>query len=260
LSGLDFDDERSRLIEAMYTVPDIVRRRAEIARLLAPRPGERLLDIGCGPGFVCAELAAAVGREGAVAGVDASTSMLALARRRLADHSNVSLREADAVRLPFDDASFDGAVSTQVYEYVADIDAALAELARVLKPGGRALVLDTDWPSICWHSSDPERMTRVLAAWDEHLAHPALPRVLSSKLRASGFRIETVEPFVLLNAELEPATYSFGVLGGIAAFVPGRGGVTEAEAQAWASDLFELGGAGDYFFSLVQYSFVLTRS
>ncbi|MFT4569668.1 MAG: hypothetical protein ACI91F_000536 [Candidatus Binatia bacterium] len=83
--------------------------------------------------------------------------------------------------------------------------------------------------------------------------------MLAPKLRAAGFRIDAVEPFVLLNAELYPETYSFGVLGGIAAFVPGRGGVTVAESEAWASDLFELGAAGAYFFSLIQYSYVLTR-
>ncbi|MFT4569667.1 MAG: hypothetical protein ACI8TX_002542 [Hyphomicrobiaceae bacterium] len=44
MAGLDFDDERSRLVEAMYTVPDIVRRRSEILRLLDPRAGERVLD------------------------------------------------------------------------------------------------------------------------------------------------------------------------------------------------------------------------
>lgn len=259
MSILEFDEERSRLVEAMYTVPDIVRRRAEILKLLAPQKGESVLDIGCGPGFVSAQISSEVGREGHVTGIDASKSMLGLAEKRLAEQPNAELRQADATSLPFEDASFDAAVSTQVYEYVADIDGALRELARVVKPGGRALVLDTDWPSICWHSSDPERMKRILEAWDEHLAHPALPRTLSGKLGAAGFRLDRIEPFVLFNPEFDPATYSFGILGGIAGFVPGRRGVTDAESQAWAADLFELGAQGEYFFSLAQFSFLATR-
>ncbi|MFT5041567.1 MAG: ubiquinone/menaquinone biosynthesis C-methylase UbiE, partial [Hyphomicrobiaceae bacterium] len=95
--------------------------------------------IGCGLGFVSAEIAAVVGRDGYVAGIDESASMLALAERRLAERSNTELREADAVSLPFDYKSFDAAVSTQVYEYVSDIDAALLELARVLRPGMNTL-------------------------------------------------------------------------------------------------------------------------
>jgi arsenite methyltransferase len=56
--------------------------------------------------------------------------------------------EGDALAMPFPDASFDAAASTQVYEYVEDMAAALAEARRVLRPGGRLLVLDTDWDSI----------------------------------------------------------------------------------------------------------------
>jgi SAM-dependent methyltransferase len=78
--------------------------------------------------------------------------------------------------------AFDAAVCTQVYEYVADMPAALAHARRLLTPGGRLLVLDTDWDSIVWRTGDEARMTRVLAAWDEHLVHRDLPRRLPQLL------------------------------------------------------------------------------
>ena len=148
-----------------------------------------MLDIGSGPGFLAAEMAAEVGPDGRVHGVDPSESMLASARRRGAP---VEYGIGDALALPFPDEHFDVAVCTQVYEYVEDIAAALAEARRVLRTGGRLLVLDTDWDSIVWHSADRERMQRVLAAWNEHLADPYLPRRLPGLLRAAG--LEPTKP------------------------------------------------------------------
>src|SRR3954470_11006026 len=78
----------------------------------------------------------------------------------------------DASQLPFPDGSFDAAVSTQVYEYLEDVPRALREARRVLRRGGRLLVLDTDWDSVVWHSSDPARMARLLDVWSTHLADP----------------------------------------------------------------------------------------
>jgi arsenite methyltransferase len=59
----------------------------------------------------------------------------------------------------------------------------------VLRPGGRVLVLDTDWDSIVWRSGDDERMERVLAAWEEHLVDPHLPRSLKGSLERAGFEV-----------------------------------------------------------------------
>jgi SAM-dependent methyltransferase len=167
------------------------------------------------------------------------------------------LAEGDATSLPFPDASFDAAVSTQVYEYVADMPAALAEARRVLAPGGRLLILDTDWDSIVWRSSDDARMARVLLAWDEHLVHRDLPRRLPSLLAGAGFTLERSEVVPLLNVGDGRRTYSAGVLELIAAFVAGRGDVTPDEAEAWAADLRGMGP--DYFFSLNRYLFVAVR-
>jgi ubiquinone/menaquinone biosynthesis C-methylase UbiE len=126
----------------------------------ALQPGERVLDTGSGPGLV-AEMAEVVGQSGRVTGLEVSDSMLALGRRRCADPSfreRVAFVKADAAALPFPDGTFDLAVSTQVYEYVADLKAAFAELHRVLRPGGRALV----------NATAPDRL-------DEALCRPPPP-------------------------------------------------------------------------------------
>ena len=139
-----FDEEASKQLETLYRIGDVVRRRGLVRSSLAAAPGERILDVGCGPGFFCAELQEQVGPAGLVVGVDSSPAMLALAARRCEGRKNVQLYGADATSLPVEDASFDGAVCVQVLEYVADIPAGLSELYRALRPGGRVVVWDVE--------------------------------------------------------------------------------------------------------------------
>jgi arsenite methyltransferase len=243
---LQFDEETAKQVEATYQTPDVVEQRRATRALLALRPGERVLDIGSGPGFLAAEMAAEVGPEGKVVGVDPSDSMLEMGRRRDAP---VEFVAGDAVALPFDDESFDAVASTQVYEYVAEMPAALAEARRVVRTGGRLLILDTDWDSIVWHSSDRDRMLRVLEKWNDHLADPYLPRRLPGLLRGAGFDLAEVTIIPILNRGTDPEAFSRGVMPVIANFVGD---------QEWADDLLGLGD--DYFFSLNRYVFVAYKS
>jgi len=264
---LRFDADDARRVEALYLTPDVVEQRREVVRLLAPAAGERVLDIGSGPGLLAGELAAAVGPTGRVCGVDVSADMLALAQARAlrTGSAPVEYLTAGAQRLPYPDDTFDLAVSTQVMEYVPDVAAALAEAYRVLRPGGRLLLLDTDWDSIVWHARDAGRMRRVLAAWDQHLVDPYLPRTLTGGLRAAGFTTAAPRVLPMLNAGASavaasntgPATYSAGLIDIVAAFVVNRDGLTATDVAAWAADLNSLGP--DYFFSLNRYLFVAVK-
>ena len=101
--GLAFDEETGKQLEALYRIDDALRRRGLARAALAVRPGERVLDVGCGPGFYCAELLEEVGPDGSVVGLDGSAQMLALAERRCGGDARVELREADATSLPVED-------------------------------------------------------------------------------------------------------------------------------------------------------------
>ena len=256
---MPFDEAASRRIEATYSTPDVIEQRRIIRAALGLEPGQDVLDIGSGPGFLACEMAEAVGPGGSVRGIDSSDAMLSVARQRrpTTGSAPVEFGPGQATELPFPDGAFDVVTSTQVYEYVHDIPAALAEARRVLRPGGRLLVLDTDWDTIAWRSSDADRMRKILAAWDEHLADPYLPRRLTSLLTRTGFTVTRRSAIPLFNAGYDTDTFSAGLIGFIAAFVPGRAGVTAADVNAWAEDLTRLGA--DYFFSLNRYLFLAVK-
>ena len=256
---MKFDEQTSRRMEAMYTSPDVIARRRAVMEALAPRSGERIIDIGSGPGLMAAELADAVSERGKVCGVDSSQDMITLSSARLGNRPWLDFRVADATTLPYPDRSFDAAVCVQVLEYVQNIENALSELYRVLRPGGRAVIVDTDWDSIVWHASDTNLMGRVLKAWGEHLHDPYLPRTLSRKLKVAGFVLRQRSVINMFNPTYDENSISGGLIGIMAGFVPGRQSVSEDEAKLWASDLWALGDRGDYFFSLTQFLFLVSR-
>ena len=254
--GLEFDAETSRRVEALYLTPDVVAQRCQVLKALELTEGERVLDIGSGPGFLAYEMAAAVGPTGRVRGIDISEAMLAMARKRCAAQPWTEFHHADATKLPFPDEGFDAAVSTQVYEYVADIPRALAELYRVTRPGGRVVILDTDYGSLVIHTENEDRMARVLSAWNEHFVHAGLPRTLSRHLRDAGFTVRQRDVIPMFNPEYRENTYGKGLLGIMAAFAAGRKGVSQEEANSWIAEFSELGRQGKFFFSLNRYFFV----
>ena len=112
--------------------------------VLAPREGEHVLEIGFGPGVDVTRLSRAVGERGRVSGVDISREMVrqATARNRAAVRAGrVHVSEGSAVSLPYESATFDAAYSTNSAQYWPDLAAGMSEVRRVLRPGGRALIV-----------------------------------------------------------------------------------------------------------------------
>ncbi len=253
-----YDSIAAERWETLYTAPKIVARRRLALGMLALRPGERVLDVGFGPGFFSEDMARAVGRTGRVDGIDLSDSMLAMAASRCADFPTVALRLGDATELPYEAGTFDAALASQVYAYVHDTAAAFRELARVLRAGGRALVVDIDWGSLIWPAPDTERMNRILSTWATVFADPFLPRTLGQRLRTAGLVTVRSESVALYTTDLDP--YVRGVIKLIGGAVAGKNGVTHEEVEAWEDDLERRAAAGEHFFSLNQYLFLVRKT
>ncbi|WP_347753759.1 methyltransferase domain-containing protein [Agrococcus sp. ProA11] len=153
---------------------------------LGARAGGRILDVAIGTGLTLPHYPT----DAAVTGIDISSGMLAIARQRAAELGRaVELREGDAQQLPFADASFDTVVCALALCCVPDPARAVAEMHRVLVPGGRLLLLDhigSSWTPIRWTQQLLERVTVPTAG--EHFTRRSLPLVV-----AAGFTIDEAE-------------------------------------------------------------------
>ncbi|MDF0495139.1 methyltransferase domain-containing protein [Bradyrhizobium yuanmingense] len=258
MSGLEFTEDAARRLEHLYLTKDVVEQRAETVRLLAPLSGEHVLDVGCGPGFLCESISSLVGSDGAVVGIDISGDLIELCRRRSPPRW-LSYAVGDATQLAQPATSFDAVVCTQVVEYIQDVSRALTEAFRVLKEGGRAVFVATDWDSVIWFSDLPDRMALVLKSWETHCAHPRLPRSLGARLVSAGFRVDEAVVFPILNLQWVDTAYSTGLAGFIRDFVGRKNELPAEELSQWYDELARLNETGRYFFSSNRYIFLASK-
>jgi arsenite methyltransferase len=254
MSGLMFTDDAARQLESLYMTRDIVSQRSATLEQLGLSKGESVLDVGSGPGFLAESVADAVGTSGRVVGVDISDDLVARSKRRN-NRSWLSFCVGDATALDEPDAAYDAVVCTQVAEYIPEVDEALSEVERVLKPGGRYVIVATDWDGVVWHSGSPERMSRIMRSWEAHCAHPRLPRHLKNHLLKAGLEIQRASAFPILNLAWSNDSYSKGLSALICDFVRSKGGINAKSALSWYQELSELSKQGDYFFSSTRFMF-----
>jgi SAM-dependent methyltransferase len=169
------------------------RRASEVLAFLWPhlRPGLRVLDCGCGPGSITADVAALVA-PGEVVGIDLEPSQLEIARQRAAERglANVRFEVGSVYELPFPEASFDVAYAHTVIQHVREPVRALREMRRVLKPGGVVGVRDEDWGTFLWEPRDAlveQARSLLLRVWQHDGGDPYYPRHQRRLLREAGF-------------------------------------------------------------------------
>jgi cyclopropane fatty-acyl-phospholipid synthase-like methyltransferase len=90
MSGLEFTEEAARQLEALYLTSDVIAQRSETLRKLQLSEGEHIIDIGCGPGFLCESMAKVVGETGCVVGIDISADLVRLADGRNLSNANLN--------------------------------------------------------------------------------------------------------------------------------------------------------------------------
>lgn len=191
----EIEEERIARYEEMFVWHDAQQVLLAPAEITA---GHTVLDVGAGPGFFAGGLAQMVGDDGRVSGVDINKRFVDDANERFADTPNVSFHHVSDHQLPFDDASFDRVVCKNVLEYVPDLTATLAELQRVVRPGGRVHVIDSDWGFVIVEPWSKVTVDRFFAAAAPAFSEPFIGRRIAGELVKIGFSNVGVKlsPFV----------------------------------------------------------------
>ncbi|GAB3679905.1 hypothetical protein GCM10028857_01880 [Salinarchaeum chitinilyticum] len=256
-----YDEAAARQELAVYRTEPAVRRRAFVRDLLALQGGETVASVGCGPGFEPAEIAdelVALDTDGHVLGFDESQAMLELARDRCGGRDGIDLHRADATALPLADDAADALTAVQLLEYLPDPATTLAAFARILRPGGRAVVLDTDWRTFVWRADGDRRSQRILDAWERRCPNPRIGSRLAPLLRDAGFSVHDVQPFTITERTLEDSFFGHN-LPFVVEHARDHQAVGEQTASAWKRDVEAREERGETFVSLTQYCYVVER-
>jgi ubiquinone/menaquinone biosynthesis C-methylase UbiE len=224
-------DRLIRQLDYWETLAGIQRVRAYSGAQLALLPGDVLCGIGCGTGTELLRLHDQVAPGGAVIGVDPSGAMLAECASRARQASvELTLIERDGRDTGLPDASVDAVRMERVIQHTGDIGSFLAEARRILRPGGRISLIDTDWGSLMIEPGAPDLVRRLRSAM-ESLAEPWSGRKLHRALIAAGFESTSHELFAIRS---EPGIHE--ALRPVLARVLAGGIATDEELREFSTD------------------------
>ena len=247
-----YDEEMTLKQERLASTPDMVAQRRALIACLSLKTGEHVLDVGSGNGILARDLKSVVGPAGKICGVDSAKAMIEMARR-LCPEAEFHL--GDATDLPLDNECFDAVTASQLLCFVKDPDKALQEFHRVLVPGGRVVILDSDWGSLVWNCRNRELMSRAITLYTTPYADASVPRTLSRRLEKSGFTITDRRSFVVLNWSAEPNTYAGQTTAFMESMMKASDDFTDADWSEWSKNQRDVADAGEFMFSLNRYVF-----
>jgi arsenite methyltransferase len=249
-------------LERAYSTPQIVEQRRRFRAAVAARPGEVGLDVGCGAGHLACELAGEVAPGGRIIAIDKSLQSVEASKARalnekLTDVVDARVNDATALECPAE--TFDFIVAVQVYSFVPNVARAIEEAARVLRKGGRLLVLESDWDMRIWKCKDPAFTRRMIAGRAEtQFAHAHLPRDLHKLFRATRLTLTDVNVFSIVETSYDPNSYGASVIG-ITRDSALKHGMRPDDVAAWEEDLRSRTAEGEWFFCLDRFVFTATK-
>ncbi len=231
--------------DAHPLVGELKRRMLELCPV---DRGDHVLDVGCGLGHEVMRIARRVGRSGRVVGVDVSPSMVGEAQRRGAALPIPTVFVVgDAHHLEFARNTFDVCRTERVLRYLQNPEAALREMARVVRPGGWVLAFDFDSDQTVVDASDSALARRIAEVLDAAVPNPWVGRHLFALFHKIGLvDVRVVPHTIVLSGAQGFAMYQQLNQGTIARALE-SGQITAAEAAAWWADLDQAGRSATFF-------------
>ena len=168
---------------------------------------------------------------------------------------NVHLQQGNVEALDFEAERFDAVSCTQTLLYVTGVETAIDEMQRVLKPGGRIAILETDWRGLVINNQDEALTRRILDAWDQAVESPNLPVKLGPMLRGRGFNAVKVEAIPIINSSSTGNNYSSSMLKWVTKNALRQGAITKRETEQWWRQIQQLAQQDAYFFLYQQVPF-----
>ncbi len=246
---VEIEPERIEAYEQMF------EWRPQSAPLLEPAAlaaGQTVIDYGCGPGGHSVELARRVAPNGRVHGVDLNKAFLERARARAKRdgvEAQIEWHQTDGERIPLDARLADRLVCKNVLEYVPDVAATLAEFRRVLKPGGVAHLIDSDWGMLVVEPLGPERIAELFEAARPAYKTPHIGRKLWGAMRAAGFSDVKVKILATADTKGLLSPIVFNMLG----YALDSGRLSQPKRDALVADLKKSLAHGTYLLILPQF-------
>lgn len=217
--------------------------------------GARVLDVGCGVGGDVRAIAELVGKTGRVVGLDFAEAFLAEARRQSVDYPTVEYRLGDAHALPFADGAFDAVRSERVFQHLAEPAAALAEMRRVTRAGGRVVVTDPDWDTLVIDLPDHvalERRIRTVRT-DVVTRNGRIGRELARLFREVALADIGVTPTAVYVSDYQLANEGCA-LEHAAEVARGAGVVSADEAATWIDELRRVAATSQFWCAVTVFT------
>jgi ubiquinone/menaquinone biosynthesis C-methylase UbiE len=259
-SDVDAQPDSEAFAEYLVTASaeeQVQRYKRRSHELLHPEPGDRILDAGCGLGHDVLLLADRVGSDGEVVGIDYSKELIRQANESAGDNPAVTFHTGSILDIDYPADSFDASRADRVLQHLDDPAAAIDELKRVTKPGGRLGLTDTVWESLLLDAPGADPPHKLLNLNHVDAVNPEIGRELYRYVKKAELREIDIDPILFYSTNFEEVR-ELGRLESWLDRMKEAGLVSDREIEEWLDRLIQANESGQFFSSLAAFTIVGT--